>query len=337
MDLNMSSPHTNLPDDCLMNIFQKLRSSDDRNTFGLTCRRWFHIRNISRRSLVLHFSYDTITYQTCLIHLPTLLNRFPFLSSVTIAGCTELSDSAFAELKNLGANLLSLSLHCCSNITDDGLALVVMQCSHLQSLTLYRCTITDTGLATVADSCKSLGSLNISYCVNITDHGIAAVSSGCLLLNVLVMSFCRGISGTGLRGCSKSIEYLEAECCMFTTEGLSASVRAGGLKYLNLSSPRCSAKFDGTAIGLAVRLQFLNLRLCRFLSNDSVAVIARSCPLLEEWSLAVCHEVDAEGWETIGLNCFSLKILHVNRCRNLCDRGLHSLRDGCPRLQVLHT
>ncbi|KAH0451768.1 hypothetical protein IEQ34_019067 [Dendrobium chrysotoxum] len=223
-----------------------------------------------------------------------------------------------------------------SRASDEGVSQVAMQCSRLVSLTLYRCNITDIGLEMIANFCNLLENLNLSYCVNITDCGIHALSRGCRLLHVLVVSCCRDVVGTGLRGCSQRLEYIEAECCMFTREGLLEAVSAGGLKYLNLSSPRCSMNIDGIALVLAPRLQFLNLRLCRFISNESVATISRSCPLLEEWSLAVCHEIGALGWEEIGLNCSNLKVLHVNRCRNLCDRGLASLRDGCGRLRVLY-
>lgn len=330
------TPDMTLSDDCLINIFQKLQNGHDRNAFGLTCRRWLHIQNVSRRSLTLHFSYETTTYQSYVTYLPALLNRFSHLSSVSIAGCTELPDSALVGLKNLKASLRSLSLYCCFKITDEGLTQVAMQCVRLVSLTLYRCNISDVGLEMISNYCNLLENLNLSYCVNITDCGINALSRGCRLLHVLVVSCCREVMGTGLKGCSQTLEYIEAECCMFTREGLMEAVSGGGLKYLNLSSPRCSMNIDGTALELASKLRFLNLRLCRFISNESITAISKSCPLLEEWSLAVCHEIGVLGWEAIGLNCSKLKVLHVNRCRNLCDRGLESLRDGCGRLRVLH-
>ncbi|GAV68400.1 hypothetical protein CFOL_v3_11903, partial [Cephalotus follicularis] len=86
---------------------------------------------------------------------------------------------------------------------------------------------------------------------------------------------------------------------------------------------------------LASRLKFLNLRMCRTVDDESIAAIAKECPLLKEWNLALCHEVRISGWMSIGLNCHKLKKLHVNRCRNLCDRGLQALRDGCKQLSVL--
>ncbi|XP_020593507.1 F-box/LRR-repeat protein 12 [Phalaenopsis equestris] len=325
-----------LSDDCLISIFQKLQSRHDRNAFGLTCRHWHHIQNISRRSLNLHFSYETTTYQSYVRYLPALLNRFSHLSSISIAGCTELPDSALFGLKNLKISLRSLSLSCCFKITDDGLAHVAMHCSRLVSLTLYRCTITDLALQNIANFCKLLENLNLSYCTDITDRGICALSTGCRLLHVLVLSCCSYVTGSGLKGCSQTLEYIEAECCMFTNEGLLQAVSGGGLKYLNLSNSRCSMNIDVLAPMLVSRLRFLNLRLCRFISNESVVTISKSCPLLEEWSVAVCHEIGVLGWEAIGLNCCGLKVLHVNRCRNLCDRGLQSLREGCGRLGVLY-
>uniref|UniRef100_A0A453HG86 F-box domain-containing protein n=1 Tax=Aegilops tauschii subsp. strangulata TaxID=200361 RepID=A0A453HG86_AEGTS len=76
--------------------------------------------------------------------------------------------------------------------------------------------------------------------------------------------------------------------------------------------------------------------LCRKCGSSIGYGYASGCPLIEEWSLAVCHGVRLPGWSAIGLNCNKLRILHVNRCRNICDQGLQALKDGCVRLEVLH-
>lgn len=328
----------NLPSDCLLNIFDKLLYIDDRVSFGLTCKRWLHIQNTSLKSLVFHFSDNPNVYRQYADYLPRLLARFPNLSTISLAGCTELPDSALTHLQNF-PNLHSLALYCCFGLTDNGLSLVANGCPHLVKVTLYRCNITDPGLISLAHSCHALKSLNLSYCTMITDSGIHALSVECTMLQAVMISYCRGISGTGFRGCSQTLAYIEADSCVLSPEGILDIVSGGGVEYLNVSNLRYWRGLDGIGgigSGSARNLRFLNLRMCRFVSDESVIAIASECPLLEEWNLAVCHEVHERGWVAIGMKCGRLKVLHVNRCMNLCNRGLQGLRNGCRGLRVLY-
>ncbi|ONK57869.1 uncharacterized protein A4U43_C09F5040 [Asparagus officinalis] len=340
MDPNLgSTSDINLSNDCLLNIYEKIQGSRDRNSFGLTCRHWLQVQNLAVKSLIFHFSDNPKVYRLYASYLPRLLTRFPNLSSISVAGCTELPDSELIRIRDCGSKLRSLALYCCFGITDNGLSLVSAGCPNLVSVTLYRCNITDPGLESLATSCHSLENLNLSYCTLITDHGISILSRECNKLHAVMISYCRSITGTGFRGCSPTLSYLEADSCVLSPEGLSGVVRGGGLEYLNLSNLRYWNGVDGLGAigdGFATSLRFLNLRMCRFVSDDSVVAIAKGCPLLEEWSLAVCHEVRTTGWAAIGSDCKSLKVLHVNRCRNFCDRGLQSLRDGCSQLRLLY-
>ena len=340
MDLALSgTSEINLPADCLLNIYDKLQDTSDRNAFGLTCRQWLQIQNFSISSLIFHFSDNPNVYRLYASYLPRLLDRFPNLSSISLAGCTELPDSALTRLRDCGSRIRSLALYCCLGITDNGLRLVSTGCPNLVSVTLYRCNITDPGLESLASSCHALENVNLSYCRLITDLGVSAISRSCSKLHAVMISYCRGITGSGFRGCSPTLTYLEADSCVLSPEGLLGTVSGGGLEYLNVSSLRywCGVDgFGGIGAGFAMKLRFLNLRMCRFISDDSVVAIAKGCPLLEEWSLAVCHEVRETGWAAIGLDCRNLQVLHVNRCRNLSDGGLRHLMDGCPRLRLLY-
>lgn len=330
---------TDLPDDCLLMIFRRLESCADSDSFGLTCRRWLQIQCLGRGSLQLRSSYRPNVSQEYVRCLSKLLMRFQRLDSITLTGCTELPDLALTQLQFYGFNLKTLSLDCCFGITDDGLAMVAKGCPSLVTISLYRCNITDVGLEILAKSCFHLENVNLSYCVLVSDRGIRAFSRYCHRLRAMTVSYCRGITGSGFRGCSPTLSYLEADSCSLTPEGLLGAVSGGGLQYLNVSCLRCWVGGDGLSgigEGYAARLQYLNFRLCRFVGDESVEAIAKGCPALKEWNLAVCHEIRVRGWDAIGLHCRNLEILHVNRCRNLCNRGLQAIQDGCERLGVLY-
>ncbi|XP_051179659.1 F-box/LRR-repeat protein 12 [Lolium perenne] len=338
MDNSEESYISCLSDDCLLSIVSKLESESDRNAFGLTCKNWFKVRNVARKSVVFHFSYNPKVYKEHAQCLAKILARSPYLKLISLAGLTELPDSALYEVGSSGTSLMSLSLYCCFGITDDGLAQVSFRCPNLVIVELYRCiNITDVGLESLSQGCHDLKSLNIGYCTAISDRGISSVFRNCRNISALIISYCRGVSGVGFRGCPSALSYLEAESCSLSPEGMLDIVSGGGLEYLNLYNLKSSAGLDSLGrVSSLTKLRFLNLRMCRYLTDDSVVAIASSCPLIEEWSLAVCHGVHLPGWSAIGLYSNKLRILHVNRCRNLCDQGLQALKDGCMRLEVLH-
>ena len=98
-----------------------------------------------------------------------------------------------------------------------------------------------------------------------------------------------------------------------------AIVSGGGLKFLNIAGLSCLNFKDRLAAignGFAAGLKILSLRMCRTVGDASIVAIAKGCPQLQEWNLALCHEVRFSGF---GLNCHNLEKLHVNCCRNLCD------------------
>lgn len=336
-----------LPDDCLYFIFQNFDCCSDRDSFGLTCRRWLHIQNFTRRSLQFHCSLTCLRIVSHILpstnilpsHLHQLLRRFQQLQSLSLSGCTELPDLSLSVLLHYGSKLQSLYLDCCFDITDHGLSIVAHGCPSLTTISLYRCNITDIGLEALSKSCVALKDVNISYSVLVSDRGIRALTQNCRHLRAINISHCRNISGVGFQGCSNNLVYLEADSCKLEPEGIQGIVSGGGLEYLNISNLLWSIRGHGLASmdsGYLSQLRVLNLRLCRTIGNEAIVAISVGCPLLQEWNLALCHEVRLAGWASIGSNCSKLERLHVNRCQNLCDQGLQSLREGCKRLQHLY-
>ncbi|KAL5062372.1 hypothetical protein RYX36_024109 [Vicia faba] len=335
-----------LPDDCLTIIFHALDCRADRESFGLTCRRWLHIQNFNRRSLQFECSFSILNPSSLsrkgldvhTVHLHRLLMRFQHLESLSLCGCTELNDSGLTRLLSYGSNLQKLNLDCCLKVTDYGLSLVASGCPSLTSISLYRCiNISDDGLETLATACLSLKCINLSYCSQISDKGLKALTQRCRQLQAVNISHCESIRGVGFKGCSKSLTHVEAWSCKLNPEGVTGIISGGGIEYLDVSCLSWYPLGD-TLLGirLSSNLKVLNFRMCRSVSDTSIVAIAMGCTLLEEWNLALCHEVRISGWQAVGLYCQNLKRLHVNRCRNLNDNGLQALRDGCRSLSVLY-
>lgn len=337
---------THLPDDCLTIIFHGLDYRTDRESFGLTCRRWLRIQNFNRRTLQFECSFSILNPSSLsakgldvyTVHIHRLLRRFQHLESLSLCGCTELDDSGLTRLLSYGSNLQKLNLDCCLKVTNYGLSLVASGCPSLTTISLYRCLIiTDEGLETLTTACLSLKCINLSYCSQISDKGLKALTQQCRQLQAINVSHCERISGVGFEGCSKSLVHVEAESCKLSLEGVVGIVSGGGIEYLDVSCLSWSPSGDPLrGIGFSSSLKILNFRMCRSVSDASIIAIAKGCTLLEEWNLALCHEVSISGWQAVGLYCQNLKRLHVNRCLNLTDNGLRALRDGCRSLSILY-
>ncbi|KAK8694197.1 hypothetical protein V6N13_071753 [Hibiscus sabdariffa] len=226
----------------------------------------------------------------------------------------------------------TLCLDCCFRISGYGISLVGDGCPSLSTLSLYRCNITDTGLEALANACLALRCMNLAYCPHISDSGLSALSQGCCELQTIKISNCKGVTGVGLRGCSSTLVYVDADFFNLEPEGIMSIVSGGGLKFLNFAGLSCSKFRNGLETngkgletignGFAAGLKTLSLRMCRSVTDASVVAITKGCPQLQEWNLAMCHEIRVAGWFSIGSDCHNLEKLHVNRCRNLCNQGL---------------
>lgn len=335
-----------LPDDCLNFIFDKFDSSVDRESFGLTCHRLLDIQNVSRKSLEFGCSFSRLSHSLSgnsididSFILDKLIKRFTQLESLSLCGCVNLEDSGLVELENYGSKLHSLYLDCCFKITDVALFSVAIGCPSLISISLYRCSISDIGLKDIAESCVSLKDLNLEWCTLITDRGISGVTNHCRVLRAIKISHCEKITGVGFKGCSQTLACLEADSCKLEPEGVMGVLSGGGLEYLNVSSLSWCVRGNGLkAIGgsFAANIRILNFRLCRFIDDETVMVISKGCPLLQEWNLSLCTEIGLTGWESIGMYCNNLEKVHVNGCRGLCDSGVAALRNGCKRLSIMY-
>eukprot|EP01018_Ginkgo_biloba_P036805 Gb_00784 [translate_table: standard] len=337
--LNVETCINDLTDDCLLIVVQFLENWADRDAFGLTCKRWLKIQSGVRHSLKCHFPHTSDASQNCFKYLVKLLARFPALHSVSLAGCTEIPDSALTVFQTAGSKVQCLSLDCCFGITDEGLAYICNGCTALISLSLYRCNVSNIGLGYIARGCSNLEIINLSYCQGISDSGMAVLAEGCPGLKVVTISYCRNIQGEGFEK-HLSLLCLEAESCHLTDAGLCEIAKGGSLQYLNLSNSRSGIGLGSrglASIGMGCsNLEFLHLRMCRSLDDSAVIEISKGCPLLKEWNMAVCPQVRVAGWHAVAVHCRNLQILHVNRCKHFCDRSMFFVRSGCPKLSSLH-
>jgi hypothetical protein len=114
-----------------------------------------------------------------------------------------------------------------NDLTDAGLACLVVACPDMEILDLFSCyRITDTGLAILAAVCPRLRKLNLGHCNQITDTGLASLATGCPAITDLYLGHCDHMTDTGLAslrtGCPAiTVLYLRG-CYRITKDAITA-------------------------------------------------------------------------------------------------------------------
>ncbi|XP_026384723.1 F-box/LRR-repeat protein 12-like [Papaver somniferum] len=314
-----SSSITNLSGDCLNLIFKCLETIYDRNSFGLTCHKWFDIQNNNQESLWYHTSIYARGLSPEI--MCKLLIRFQHLKYLSLRGLPRITDFVTSKSQSFGSNVQTLMLDFCSQYSDMQLSLLFSWFPSLTCIRLDYSNIADKGLETLANCCPSLEEVSLQCCYTITDSGIGFLVQKCRQLRSLDIRYCSSITGISFLGCAQTLTYLVACGCKINPEGINAIVSGGGLEYLCL----LTYKEDLAKVGEGC-----------IINTEAVVTISKSCPLLTRLLLSNCEEVELEGWEAIGLNCKQLKSLFVMGCQKFCDVGLQAICDGCSNLSELY-
>ncbi|KAI3958179.1 hypothetical protein MKW98_020821 [Papaver atlanticum] len=324
---------TNLPDDCLNLIYKYLKTRDDRNSFGITCRDWLRIRDNNQESLWYHNNYDPhhkyepaskypkISPESLAIITCKLLIRFQHLKILSLGRLPRITDVDTLNSQSFVSNVQTLLINPCSyyspEYSDIQLSMIFSWFPRLTCISLRSSGITDKGLETLAKCCSSLKTVNLEKCCSITDLGLSCVLQNCRELRSLDISWCSSITGSGFLGCAHTLTKLAACECKLTLEVIKAIVSGGELEYLYLETvPSELAKVDKGCI----------------INTEAVLTISNGCPLLKDLFLSNCEEVELEGYEAIGMNCKELEQLYMMGCQRLCDMGLQAICDGCNKL-----
>ncbi|BFZ61550.1 Antagonist of MEN (Mitotic Exit Network) [Saitoella coloradoensis] len=146
----------------------------------------------------------------------------PYLRSLEMYCCT----SAIPPKSLLQSNLRSLSLPGCSLVSDQLLEYITQQCRGLVHLDLRACDlVSDRGLKAIAHYCRDLRYLNVgrvNKCENITSSGVSAIARRCVALETI------GLAGTAVcdyglialaRGPSaQTLQRLSVNECAYLTD-----------------------------------------------------------------------------------------------------------------------
>jgi len=124
------------------------------------------------------------------------MTRFENLTSLCLADCTYLTDSAVVFLTNAAKNLQFLDLSFCCALSDTATEVLSLGCPHLVSLNLSFCgsAVSDSSLRTIGLHLLDLRCLSVRGCVRVTGVGVEAVVEGCHNLEKFDVSQCKNLN-----------------------------------------------------------------------------------------------------------------------------------------------
>ena len=144
------------------------------------------------------------------------------LKSLNLNSCSEdITDASFLSISQHCKRLEVLNCYG-SDIMDDGLVSIAMNCSYLQSLDITDCeNITDDSIIIISKYCKRLHSLWLGGCTNLTDTSLHSLSQGCIGLKLLDISYNENFTDDGITAIAKcciGLETIDLDDCKNITD-----------------------------------------------------------------------------------------------------------------------
>lgn len=278
--------------------------------------------------------------------LTTSLNKLTHLS---LASNLNLKGSQMLKgLKGASfSQLRSLNLQGCPQVDDDVVFCICDAAPDLEVLNLSSSlAMTDLSVHRISARLQRLRRLNLSWCQRITDFGLLGLDKDCPVISppdeISKHSsdrYTRSHSNMGFFRPPKMEEVIltvpEEEMQEYLKSTSRVAINAiKTLEHLNLAA--CHHLTDRCIQESIIfpRLQTLDLRMCRNITDKSLESIAASNPHLQELTVSECHQLTDVGISAIAQQCSRLSSLIIPRCL-ITKKSLDALALHCRHLSFL--
>ncbi|KAL5729595.1 Transcription factor COE1 [Ranunculus cassubicifolius] len=322
--------------------------------------------------------------------LIAIAENCPHLSTLNIEGCPSIGNEGLQAIGKLCLNLESVIIKDCPLVGDQGVGSLVSSASYtLKKVKLQGLDITDISLAVIGHYGRAISDLLLSGLQKVSEKGFWVMGNGHGLqkLRVFTVTSCRGVTDVALEAVGKSCPNLKQIClhkCSFISDnGMVAFAKAAaGLESLHLeecnritqygvlgalSSFRGQLKVLSIVKCMGIRdinsgltsltpctsLRSLSVRDCPGFGSDSLAVVGKLCPQLQQLDLSGLSGVTDAGFlpfldnsETglvkvrlsgcmgitdsvvsnlVRLHGATLQVLSLDGCKSITDTSLHAI------------
>ncbi|XP_015591362.1 F-box/LRR-repeat protein 7 [Cephus cinctus] len=275
--------------------------------------------------------------------VPNVLASLPFssLTTLVLRHSRRVTDDSVAAILNNCSHLKELDLTGCSEVTRAYCRIATLQ---LQSLDLSDChSVDDSGLILTLSRMPHLACLYLRRCARITDTSLVAIALYCTTLRQLSVSDCVRVTDYGVRELAAhlgpSLRYLSVgKCDRVSDAGLLVVARhCYKLRYLNARG--CEAVSDSATLALArgcPRMRALDLGKCD-VGDATLEALSTGCPNLKKLSLCGCDRITDAGLEALAYYVRGLRQLNIGECPRVTCVGYRAVKRYCRRCVIEHT
>jgi hypothetical protein len=274
---------------------------------------------------------------------PSVKLPLPALTRLSVVRCPGLRsrglDDSLPRFVSRLSSIISLSLEGCTTLTDAGLAVMLEgRGPSLTKLCLNGCRALTPAAVDSLGALHSLTELEVGSCTALTS--LDPVARGCTRLRKLNISLCKGFGSAALARLAEALPDLERLNLMGSgigTEGLaSVAQHCTALTWLNLT--RCKEVDDDSTIMIALRctsLRHLFLAACVRVTDITLQAVGGFCTDLEELQVAGCAGIGDDGLLAVAKGCRRLTTLSVDTCTGISDDSIAVLAANCANLESL--
>ncbi|KAL2914794.1 hypothetical protein HK105_205725 [Polyrhizophydium stewartii] len=245
-----------------------------------------------------------------------------------------------------GANVQTLILRNCWQITDQGLSRIAQHAPRLRALSLSSVwDITEAGLETLAEGCKQLRAIELSNCRKITDRGVLALLDRCPHLDAIGLSYCKNLSDAIMdRSVWGTVRRVNLQRCTGIFDG-------GFLRWRDAVMATQPRLPPAQVVALPTRpsppQQQQQQQQQSAAGDESQGSTTASTASLQSEGLPAAGQVPAYGLAALtdspvvtfpgmrGVAPFALEELNLSDCSFLTDQAIACIGDRCPRLRRL--
>ncbi|KAG9146231.1 hypothetical protein Leryth_007937 [Lithospermum erythrorhizon] len=356
-----------LPDECLFEIFRRLRGGQERSASAGVSKRWLMLLSSLKPSEICRNERSSDVEMTpadedhevecdgyltrCLegkkatdVRLAAIsvgtssrggLGKLSIRGSNTVPGVTNLGLSAVAH----GCpSLKVLSLWNVPAVGDESLFEIARECHSLEKLDLCQCpSISDNGLVAIAKSCPNLTSISFESCPNVGNESLRAIGKYCQKLQSVTIKDCgrigdQGVAGLVSMGCNNltKIKLQSLNISDFSLAVLGHYGKAITSLVLHGLQNVSQKGFwvMGNALGLQT-LASLAITSCRGMTDMSLEAVAKGCPNLKQMCLRKCCFVSDNGLVAFSKVASSLESLQLEECNRITQTGILNALSNC--------
>ncbi|WMV31784.1 hypothetical protein MTR67_025169 [Solanum verrucosum] len=190
-----------LLDECLVEVFKRLSSGQERSACACISKRWLMLLSSIRRDEAFAFKPNLNAEEESTQRTQVKIGEIAESAGVeglvklSIWGdnlCRGVTDTGLKAIARGCPTLKHLFLWDLSSVGDEGLSEIAHECHLLEKLDLFQCpTITDKSLLEIfAVNCPNMTSITMDSCSNIGNESLKAVGQYCLNLKLVVFRNC---------------------------------------------------------------------------------------------------------------------------------------------------